>query len=398
MNRRDAFSFVIPWYGHFAGGAEVAARSFAEQLAARGCDVEVLTTCCRTPFESWWEDTLPAGVESLQGVTVRRFPVNPHGAEIVHDLNHRMAQGHKPSAEEQRRYVRHTINSDALVAYAAANCRGRTIIGVPYTQGLIWSLLQALPGEASLISCLHDEPQMRWVTTEEMLGHARQVFLLTEEEKSLAIRHYGPRLGRRVADWPVVGVGVELPRSFAADDRAASAQVAARYRLPSDYVVYVGRKDRGKNVGLLVQFFQEYANSGGDSALVFLGGGDPQLVPEHPAIRDLGFLPEADKYALLTGAKALINLSDNESFSIVIMEAWLCGVPTIVSAGCEVTAAHCRKSGGGIAVADAQEFAAALRLVGRDSQRTELGAAGRRYVRKHYAWPPVLERLVRGAA
>lgn len=394
------FTFVTPWYGHFAGGAEVAARSLAEQLAARGFDVEVLTTCCRVPFDNWWRNTLSPGVEELNGVTLRRFPVNTSGEDRYHAMNARVIHGQDMTAANQRQFVDHTINSDALVAYLRSNCAGRIVAGLPFTQGLIDAACRATAGKFVLMPCLHDEPQALWQTTAEMFASAGRHCFLSEEEKSLAIRLFGAKLGRRIVESTVVGVGCELPAEAedAITNRAALAEVRARYQLPERYVVYVGRKDPGKNIGDVIRFVKEHRAAGGREELLFLGGGDASLVPNEPGFRDLGFLPECDKYLVIAQAAALINLSVNESFSIVVMEAWLAGVPAVVSARSPVTSAHCLRSGGGAAISTGEEFHAVLRIWEHESARRRTADAGRNYVRRQYSWDAVIDRFLKGAA
>ena len=64
---------VVQRYGaDINGGAELHARYIAEQLA-RHAEVEVLTTCARDYIT--WQNELPAGVEQVNGIPVRRFPV-----------------------------------------------------------------------------------------------------------------------------------------------------------------------------------------------------------------------------------------------------------------------------------------------------------------------------------
>src|SRR4249920_2730161 len=64
---------VVQRYGEsINGGAELHARYIAEHLA-RHADVEVLTTCA-TDYVTW-RNELPAGVDTVNGVTVRRFRV-----------------------------------------------------------------------------------------------------------------------------------------------------------------------------------------------------------------------------------------------------------------------------------------------------------------------------------
>ncbi len=64
---------VVQRYGaDINGGAELHARYIAERLA-RHAEVEVVTTCARDYVT--WRNELPAGVEQVNGVPVRRFPV-----------------------------------------------------------------------------------------------------------------------------------------------------------------------------------------------------------------------------------------------------------------------------------------------------------------------------------
>lgn len=394
------FTFVTPWYGHFAGGAEVAARSLAEQLAKRGFDVEVLTTCCKTPFDNWWRNTLPAGVETTNGVTVRRFPVNTDGEDRYHAMNARVIHREEMTPAHQRQFVDHTINSAALVSYLREHCTGRIVVGLPFTQGLIDAACRALAGRFVLTPCLHDEPQAQWQTTAEMFAAAGRYCFLSDEEKSLAIRLFGTKVGRRLVEATVVGVGCELPGAVESqlDDARALRRVREKYRLPDRFIVYVGRKDPGKNIADAVRFVREHRAAGGREELLFLGGGDASLVPNEPGFRDLGFLAEADKYLVMAQATALVNLSVNESFSIVVMEAWLAGIPVVASAQSPVTSAHCHRTNGGVAVATSEEFHAVMRVWEHESSRRRMGRAGQAYVRRQYSWDAVVDRFLQGAA
>ncbi|MFN2474945.1 MAG: hypothetical protein ABR526_01205 [Chthoniobacterales bacterium] len=68
---------VIPWFGRdLKGGAEQQAWQVAARLAARGREIDVLTTCCRSHQDDWSTNHLLAGATNEpEGFTVRRFPV-----------------------------------------------------------------------------------------------------------------------------------------------------------------------------------------------------------------------------------------------------------------------------------------------------------------------------------
>src|SRR5215470_17388205 len=73
-------AFVVQRYGlDIAGGAEYHCRLVAEHLAREDA-VDVLTTCADDYLT--WANRYPPGTETLNGVTVRRFPVaRPRAAE-----------------------------------------------------------------------------------------------------------------------------------------------------------------------------------------------------------------------------------------------------------------------------------------------------------------------------
>jgi glycosyltransferase involved in cell wall biosynthesis len=97
---------------------------------------------------------------------------------------------------------------------------------------------------------------------------------------------------------------------------------------------------------------------------------------------------------MLAGASMLFQPSLNESFSIVMMQAWLCGAPVLVHARGDVLTYHCRRSNGGLWFANYPEFEEMVgRLEGDEGLRRALGANGREYVRCEYGWPQVLDRF-----
>jgi glycosyltransferase involved in cell wall biosynthesis len=109
----------------------------------------------------------------------------------------------------------------------------------------------------------------------------------------------------------------------------------------------------------------------------------------------LGFVSEERKLQLMKHSKGVINLSENESFSIVIMEGWLCGVPSVVSANCPVTRNHVRRCNGGFYVSNSAEFCQALALLDDNTTvRNKLGANGREYLMREFSFDVVLSRYL----
>ena len=83
-----------------------------------------------------------------------------------------------------------------------------------------------------------------------------------------------------------------------------------------------------------------------------------------------------------------------ESFSIVLMEAWLEGTPALVAEGSDVLREHVEHSGGGLTFDSYESYRDALDGLLDDPARCEdLGNHGRAYVEENYSWPSVSERL-----
>ena len=109
-------------------------------------------------------------------------------------------------------------------------------------------------------------------------------------------------------------------------------------------------------------------------------------LPRDPDIRYLGMLSEQDKLDAMAAATVFLNPSPFESFSIVILEAMLCGTPVLVNGHCEVLKGHVQRSRGGLYYQTGYEFVEALKLlVADDSLRIRMGTNGTAYVRANYA-------------
>jgi glycosyltransferase involved in cell wall biosynthesis len=69
--------------------------------------------------------------------------------------------------------------------------------------------------------------------------------------------------------------------------------------------------------------------------LVLIGAAHPNLapvaLPREPTVLELGFVPDDDLRALLTGAAALAFPSRAEGFGLPPLEAQACGTPAVVS-------------------------------------------------------------------
>jgi glycosyltransferase involved in cell wall biosynthesis len=382
---------VTPWFGAFAGGAEALARSTARELVRRGVPVTIMTTCCRSPYDNWWEDHHSPGLSNSERTEVQRFPTDKDSAPY-HAVVEKIRRGTELNRDDQQAFFDYGINSRELVLALRefANDDRCEILALPYFHGLTHAVARACPEKVSLIPCFHNEPQFYWPITAELLSNAKHIFYNSAEEKEMSIRQYGRAVGRKVVEGTLAGVAVELAHC---NDEVESQALS----LPGDYFVYVGRKEQGKNVPLLCEWFAAYVESSDHNCkLVFVGGGESDLVPRSSRFVDLGFLSEAAKQEVIKRSRGIINLSENESFSIVLMEAWLLGVPAVVHGGCAVMRRHVRRANGGLYVYDLEEFSAALDyLINNPDVAQQLAENGKNYASRNFSFDKVLARYLR---
>jgi glycosyltransferase involved in cell wall biosynthesis len=352
------------------GGAEQSLRTIAESLDFAGQTVEVFTTCNES--ESDWRNDLQAGTTSCGGLILHRFPIDPHCRDSHLESVRTVidAQG-RVSPQQEVEYLRHSIHSTALVeALRERASEFDAIVVGPYLFGLTCDVVRAFPDRTLLLPCFHDEPIARLGIWPDDYGRAGGILLHSEEEKELALT----RLGVNGPTTVVIGTCIDATR-------AETQPMGER-----PYVAYCGRYSAQKNLPLLLEWMRRYRQERPEGLdLVLMGRGEVTL-PAKPWARDLGWVDEERKRAVVARAQALIQLSQQESLSIVALEAWAQETPVIVHAGCAVLTGQVQRSEGGIAIADYNEFAHALdELAAGSGAWRERGCRGRAYVEQHYA-------------
>lgn len=377
-------AFVIPWFGvDIPGGAEAECLHTASHLHDAGVPVEILTTCIKEFRSDWSVNYYPGGTETIRGMTVRRFRVGQRDSVAFHHLNGRLMNGLPISTEEETIFLREMICCDDLVEYIERHREQYVFLYIPYMFTTTYRGVQAAPRQAILIPCLHDESYAYLRIYQPIFEQARGIILHTPAEKALAQRLYALRDGAA----RLLGEGVDA--RFVADPLRFRRKYAV-----DRFLLYAGRKDAGKNVPLLVDYFCRYKDHfPGDLKLVLIGDGSLSIPAGHEhEVRDLGFVPVQDKHDAYAASLALCQPSLKESFSLVIMEAWLAGRPVLVHERCPVTRDHCMASNGGLFFDSFIDFVGCLDYLQEEEGRARrLARNGRRYVLANYTW----ERMVK---
>ncbi|MCC6953011.1 MAG: glycosyltransferase family 4 protein, partial [Deltaproteobacteria bacterium] len=393
----DSLAVVLPRYGRsLGGGAEALTKALVEQIAPQ-CSrsrrlrrLEIWTTCAidhRT-----WENHFRPGSTLEEGILVRRFPVDPRNLDVFIRAELAMRDSRPLTVEEQLDWMANSVNSSALYAHIAKHGKEfDALLFAPYLFATTFWGSQIYPDRSVIIPCLHNEHYAYQDIIRVMLREVQGLIFNAHAEQDLCRELCGETVA---AKGVVVGMGFEQPTL--ALDEDAGAKLRAKYKLDTPYLLYSGRKETGKNLDLLINAFERFECDCADTLqLVLIGSGEVHFRDALPSnVRDFGFVSEEEKRLLMRGALALVQPSVNESFSIVLMESWLEGAPSIVHAQCAVTRQHVVESGGGLYFSDESELHEIMRLLlGAPELRDHLGASGREHVKRVYDWEAVIDRL-----
>jgi glycosyltransferase involved in cell wall biosynthesis len=388
-------AFILPWYGQgVVGGAEAATFDLTQALLLENPDyeIEVLTTTLREFSVDWNAAFHPEGLKYENGITVRRFHAAVRNRNVFHYLNGTQlmpggTESLKHIAPGRQRspipwwaeyfYLRNMIDSPALFRYLIQEAhRYRYCIFVPYmfTSSVVGSLI--LGRKALVMPCLHDERYAYMGIFRRAFRKVSGMLCLVRSEKELA-DHLFPEIPKEV-----IGAVVDCNVAHGNPQRFRE-----RFQIHDPFILYVGRQISGKNLPLLAERFLDFkaAHPSSPLKLVLTGKGDLDY-SAYSDIINLGFVSPEEKADALAAAVCLCQPSLNESFSIVIMESWLQGVPVLVHEACEVTRDHVTDSGGGYCFEGQSSFdRAILNLLGSSDNRSIMGNNGRSYVLNRYS-------------
>lgn len=377
-------AFVTPRYGpEVVGGAEAAARQLAEHLVAEvGWEVEVFTTCALNHIT--WADELDAGDSELNGVRVHRFRSLHGRLDDFYGLDGmlRIAPAQATRQQAARWVELNGPRNPALVA-ALGDSDVDVAAFYPYLYYPTVAAIGRVPMPGVLHPAAHDEPALYLPVFRGTYTRADAICYHTLAERRLVQRVHP------VADRPqiVLGLGVGEPTYGG----RPGGEVLGLGERP--YVVSVGRVDDHKGSSMLAAFFRTYKERHPGPLALALVGPVAATIPDHPDVVLTGAVSEADKWDIVRDARVSISPSALESFSLVVLEAWVASVPVVVNATCEPTREHCERSGGGLWFGSYREFEVVMERLEADAAlRAALAGRGRAYVEEHYRWPVLIRR------
>jgi len=394
---KPRLGFVVQRYGpEVNGGAELLCRQVAERLAPR-YDVEVLTTCAVD--YSTWRNEYPPGTQELNGVAIRRFPVdrerNPrffYRLSVVtyaqqkkkgipgflrERLEERWMRAQGPYSSGLLRHLRQRQDDyQALIFFTYLYCT--TYYGLPIASS-----------KALLVPTAHDEPPIYLGLFEKIFTAPRGILYNTFEERDFVQGLFA----NQAIPSDVAGLGIEAPSHI--DDTT----FRMKFGLEGPYLLYLGRIEESKGCDELIRWFLSWRNRIQTKLKLALVGRSIMPLPQDPGLVVTGFVSDEEKWSAIAGAFAIVVPSPYESLSLTLLEGWACGKPALVNGRCAVLKAHCLRSQAGLFYEIEEEFLGGLEyLLNNPESVQRMGANGRAYVQANYTWDRVLPKYEQALA
>ncbi|MBP0957364.1 MAG: glycosyltransferase family 4 protein [Oscillospiraceae bacterium] len=383
--------FVIPWYSEkIPGGAEMELRGLTTHLHESGIEVEILTTCVKEFSADWNDNYFKEGEDTVHGFKIRRFKVRKRDTAAFDAVNFKLINNQKITAEEEKIYIDEMVNSPDLCSYIAEHKDEYSVfVFIPYMFGTTVNGLKVCPEKSVLIPCFHDESYVYMDIFKEVFRNIAGIIYHANPEYDLA---------NRIFDFSSVNQAV-LGEGVYTDLVSDGEDFRRKFGINSPFILYAGRKDSGKNVDTLVKYYAEYLKRRDtELKLILIGGGKielPRELTDSGRIVDLGFVDIQDKYNAQAAAELLCQPSKHESFSLVIMESWLCGRPVLVSEDCNVTKNFVSESNGGLYFKDYFDFEGCVDYILKNKEiAAAMGENGRQYVKSNFAWDVIVEKYM----
>ncbi len=386
MTQTMRLAFVVQRYGtEVTGGAESLCRWVAERMHTY-FEVEILSTCAIDYLT--WENYFAAGNTLVNSVVVRRFPVDtPRDMQQFNACARRLFANEQRSLVDELTWIRlqGPFSSELLSFIRDYEHKYDLFLFVTYSYLTTFLGLQLVPRKSILIPAAHDEPHFHLDLFRPLFHLPQGIIYNTAEEKRLVHE----RWQNEQIPWCIAGAGVGD-----AEERGQGVRENCP-DFPTPYLLYVGRIDVMKGCEELLSYFRRYRNERNTNLHLVLIGKQTMDIPEDPDIHAPGFLSSARKDEAMRRAAVVVNPSEYESLSLLILEAWQQGTCVLVNGRSDVLAEHCLSSNGGVYYTNYEEFALCLDLLLANPElRTKMSANGKHYVEQHYAWDRVEKTYV----
>jgi len=386
---KPSIAFVVQRYGEgVLGGAESYCRMIAESMA-RHWDITIITT--NAVDSSTWAPHFPESDERINGVAIRRFPVERvQDKKLFARLTKRLLlQNGLGSFEDSLKWLEEQgPYSSSLLDYIERqkdhfDCFFYFTALFPFSYfGILITQKRSI-----LVPFAHDEPVMHFPVFKKLFQLPLGIIYSTDEEREFVHSFYN----NHHIPSRVIGSGIRPPRP-----PSKNAGNSLKNLLPDrPYLLFAGRMEPGKGVGELLEHYHRFVSEFDVSLdLVLIGEGS--LSPSSSErVHNLGFVTSEQKEFLFQNALVIVNPSSYESFSFVLLEAWRYRKPVLANGNSAVLKGQVSRSSGGFVYRSYRDFKEYLSLLLQDkSMQKRCGENGFQYSKKNYDWSVIEKKYV----
>lgn len=219
-----------------------------------------------------------------------------------------------------------------------------------------------------------------------ILKMATKCIALTENELEQYIKCDVP-----AARIEIIGNGIELIELSG----EGKGKLRKTIGIESDdfLIIFLGRINKIKGLDMLLDSFEKVLQSKTNCYLLIVGPDDgykshlEEIINKRGMASNIQILPPIldaiDKFNAISDSDLLVLSSEYEAFPMVVLEAWNCRRPVVITANCGIS--NFASKGGIVTRYDSDEFAGAILHLANDfSLRDSLGREGRRIVEESF--------------
>ncbi|HEX6386585.1 MAG TPA: glycosyltransferase family 4 protein [Anaerolineae bacterium] len=395
---------VVQGYTPAIGGTERLIQRVSEKLVERHGDKVTVYTTTAYNCELFWrrdQPQLPASVETVNGVTVRRFSV----FNRFNELRRLLAGGAYKFGLPYNDWFRALYNGPlipgmtAAIAGSGADLVAASSFPLLHMHYALWGGRRArIPvifygGIHTADPFGFDRPNIY-----RAIRRADAYIAYTPFERDFLLERGVP-----AATIHVVGAGVD-PEPFA---RADGQDLRRRFGWADAPVfAFVGQQVPHKGIDMLIEAMPCIWQERPDACLLIAGAATTysafirqwisQLTPDFRSrVAVVDNFAEDEKPNVFAACDVLVFPSGHESFGIVLLEAWAAGKPVIASrTGAIPSVVDEGKDGLLIRHRDVGDLVEAMQaLLGQPELRRRMGQYGRQKVEQRYTWDIVADKL-----
>ncbi|GGF92291.1 glycosyltransferase family 4 protein [Paenibacillus abyssi] len=385
---KKKIAFVVQRYGlEVNGGSELSCRLIAEKLKEK-YDIDILTT--KALDYVTWGNHYEAGIEDINGVTVRRFETEfPRNQKQFSKCTEEIFRKANRTIYDELEWMKaQGPASFTLIDYLKNhNDQYDKVIFFTYLYFTTYFGLQQLPEKSILVPTAHDEPYIYFSLFKPFFHLPRNIVFLTEEEKNFVHRTFH----NQYIPNEVAGLGIDVPESYFSEE-----EFREKFNVHDPFIIYVGRIDESKGCKELFEYFLNYKKQSDNNIKLVLIGKNVMDIPKHSDIIHLGFVSDEEKFGAIAASELLVMPSKYESFSMAVLEGMYLNKPVLVNGDCEVLVGHCNRGNAGLYYTDFDEFHYCLDLIVNNTNIAHaLGTNGHQYVINNYSWNKIEELFIK---